>query len=64
MEAEGGVRRLLGKGEGGVGGFPFCHADEETLFLSMSVSLLQQDDSYTAEEAEEPGDGGPARAYC
>lgn len=64
MDAEGGVWGEVGNGEEGVGGVPFCNADSGTLFLSMSVSLLQQDDSYTAEEAEEPGDGGPARAYC
>ena len=64
MDAEGGVWRKLENGEGGVGGRPFCNADGGTPFLSMSVSLLQHDDSYTAEEAEEPGDGGPARASC
>lgn len=60
-EAEGGVWREVGNGEGGVGGLPFCHGP---FFLSVSVSLLQQDGSYTIEEAEEPGDGGPAVAYC
>lgn len=65
MDAEGGV---WSNGEGGVGGLSFCHANDGTnggtLFLSMSVSLLQQDGSDAAEEAEEPGDGGLAMAYC
>ena len=64
MGAEGGVRRLMFIGEGGVCGSPLCDADEETLFLSLSASLLQVDDSYAAEEADESGEGGQTRANC
>ena len=64
--AEGGVQRLTWLGEGGVSGSALFDwdADEETLFLSLSASLLQKDDSYATEEADEPGDGGQAKANC
>lgn len=63
MGAEGGVRRLAFIGEGGVSGSRFCdcEVDEETLFLSLSASLLQMD---PPEEADEPGDGGQTKANC